>query len=299
MQGQLNIVTSADEATTSVEIAALASRAQRVETPCGDGVMVWRIWGSGKAVVLGHGAQGAWTHWIRNIDALAAKCKVIAPDLPGCGESALPRSANHADISEALAEGLRRILGEGEQADMVGFSLSGTVFAWLASYFPRLVRRVVLVGAGGLNTPRGHVELRRASGLVGEEREAVIRSNLLALMLHHPQSADALALYISAMNGKRSRLAPISLVLPDRLLEVLPRLTVPVDAIWGEFDSPHPDPAVQEAVLRQIQPELDFRVIAGAGHWAMYEKPDAFNSALSAILDTPLRVVRTQESRPC
>jgi pimeloyl-ACP methyl ester carboxylesterase len=77
--------------------------------------------------------------------------------------------------------------------------------------------------------------------------------------------------------------------LPDKLLSVLPRVSVQIDAIWGEYDNPHPDPAAQEAVLRRFQPELDFRVIPGAGHWSMYENPAAFDHAVQDLLSRPLR----------
>jgi pimeloyl-ACP methyl ester carboxylesterase len=46
---------------------------------------------------------------------------------------------------------------------------------------------------------------------------------------------------------------------------------------------------VQEAALRRFQPELDFRVIPGAGHWAMYEQPEEFNRAVIELLARPLR----------
>jgi pimeloyl-ACP methyl ester carboxylesterase len=41
---------------------------------------------------------------------------------------------------------------------------------------------------------------------------------------------------------------------------------------------------VQEAVLRRFQPQLDFRVIRGAGHWAMYERPEEFNRTVIDLL---------------
>ena len=285
----------ASEAEPADIVGAFDARARRFETPCGDGVMVWRVWGNGEPLVLGHGAQGAWSHWIRNIDALAATRMVIAPDLPGYGESAMPRSEDHAAICEALVNGVEHILGEGQPVDMAGFSFGGVAFAWFASYHPEIVRRLVLVGTGGLDTPMGHVDLRRIGGLVGEERRAAMKANLLGLMLHAPDSADDLAMHLLVLNGKRSRLAPTPLVLPDRLLEVLPRVDAQIGAIWGEFDRPHPNPPAQEAVLRRFQPDVDFRVIAGAGHWVMYEKPEAFNAALIAMLDAPLGTGRITE----
>jgi pimeloyl-ACP methyl ester carboxylesterase len=271
-------------------VAEVEDRARRVETPCGDGTMAWRIWGSDTGrtpVVLGHGAQGAWSHWIRNIDALVASGRlVIAADLPGHGDSADPDTPDHPGISAVLAEGLREILGEGRQVDLVGFSFGGVAFSYFASYHPEFVRRLIIVGCGGLDTPHGHVTLQRVGGLQGEERRAALKSNLLGLMLHHPESADDLAMHLLVRNAKRSAIKPQELVLPDRLALVLPDVPVPVDAIWGELDRPHPDPHVQEEVIRRTHPDADFRVIQDAGHWAMYERPDVFNAALLAMLDT-------------
>lgn len=253
--------------------------------------MVWRVWGSGPALVLGHGGQGAWSHWVRNIAELAAHYTVIAPDLPGHGESAMLAAVDHDAISATIAEAIRALLPAGEQADFAGFSFGGAVFTHLAVRYPELVRRVIIVGTGGLDTPHGHVDLGRVGGLQGEERRAAIKRNLLGLMLHHPETVDEMAMHLLVANGRQARLPVVDLVIPDKVSQVLPQLTVPLDAIWGEFDRPHPDPAAQEAALRQFQPDLDFRVIADAGHWAMYERPEAFNSALLDMLGQPPREV--------
>ena len=66
----------------------LAATARRSETPCGDGSVVWHGWGAGGVVVLLHGTSGSWRRWVRNISALARDHRVLAPDIPGLGESA-------------------------------------------------------------------------------------------------------------------------------------------------------------------------------------------------------------------
>ena len=53
---------------TSVEASARHER-----TACGDGSMVWRVWGDGDPLVLLHGATGSWNHWLLNIPALAGR----------------------------------------------------------------------------------------------------------------------------------------------------------------------------------------------------------------------------------
>ncbi len=87
-------------------VDGVAAEAVLIETPCGDGTMVWRIWGAGPPLVLFHGGYGSWTHWIRNVLPLSRAFTVIAPDLPGLGESATPPEPH-------TAEGLARILVEG------------------------------------------------------------------------------------------------------------------------------------------------------------------------------------------
>lgn len=282
--------TTADAADPAMALADHERRARRFETPCGDGTIVWHSWGSGPPLLLLHGAQGGWSHWIRNIDAFAAERTVWAPDLPGFGRSAMPAEDSHAAISGALAAGLRTLIAPGDlPLDVIGFSFGGVAAAHLAALHPDLVRRLILVGTGGLDTPMGHIELGRVRGLEGEARTAALRGNLLGLMLHDPASVDPMALHLQITNGMRSRLSPAALVLPARLLEALPDIRAQIDAIWGEHDRPHPDPSVQEAVLRRFAPDMEFHVVAGAGHWAMYEKAPAFNATALAMLRRPLR----------
>ncbi|PNU02045.1 alpha/beta hydrolase [Novosphingobium guangzhouense] len=271
---------------------ALDSQARRAQTPCGDGTMVWRIWGEGRGqpLVLAHGAQGSWTHWVRNIERLSRHRTLIVPDLPGHGDSAMPSSEDHAGISAALAQGLHIVAGsQGLPIDLCGFSFGGVALAHLAALHPDVARRLVIVGCGGLGTPMGNPRLGRISGLAGEARRAALKANLLGLMLHHPESADELAIHMLLPTAKAARLHASPLVVPDRLVRILPDIRVAVDAIWGALDLPHPDPAAQKAVLRAVQPDAEFRIIDDAGHWAMYERPQAFEAALLDILARPPR----------
>jgi pimeloyl-ACP methyl ester carboxylesterase len=277
-------------------LAELESRARRVETPCGDGTIVWRVWDAedsgASALVLGHGGQGAWSHWVRNIDVLAKHYRVIVPDFPGHGESALPATEDHDGISKAIEGGMRELLDKGEKAIFTGFSFGGAVFTHFSVRHPEYFHRLIIVGTGGLDTPHGAIDLGRVGGLKGEERRAAIKRNLLGLMLHSPESVDEMAMHLLVSNGRRARLKDLpDLVIPDRVLRVLPQVTVQLDAIWGEFDRPHPAPHLQEEVLRRFQPDCDFRVIAGAGHWAMYERAEQFNATLLDMLARPLRAM--------
>lgn len=270
-------------------LAELEARAVRVETPCGEGSMAWRIWGVDlPPLVLAHGAQGSWNHWVRNIDRLSRHRRLIVPDLPGHGDSAMPESEDHEGISKALAQGLKAILGEdGLPVDLCGFSFGGVALAHLAALHPGIARRLVLIGCGGLDTPMNRPRLGRVGGLAGAQRRDAIKGNLLGLMLHHPESADDLAIHMLLPTAKAARLHVPPLVIPDRLLRILPSVRCPVSAIWGDRDWPHPDPEVQETALRSVQPEAEFRVIGDSGHWVMYERPEPFEAALLDLLARP------------
>jgi pimeloyl-ACP methyl ester carboxylesterase len=270
-------------------VADLEQQAERFETPCGDGVLVWRAWGEGPPLVLLHGAQGSWAHWIRNIPALSARRRLLAPDLPGYGDSASLQDVRSGfPLAEVIAKGLRQ-LGVAAPLDVAGFSLGGLVGAHLAACAPELVRRIVIIGSGGLETPVGHMDLKRLSGLDDEARLAAQRHNLLQMMLHDPAAADGLALYLQATKTRRGTLDAKAIVLPDGLVRVLPQVRAQVDLIWGECDRPHFNPEAQAAVVRRTHPDATLQVAPGAGHWVMYEAAERFNAMLTGLLDQPLR----------
>ena len=75
--------------------ARIKGAAKRLTTPCGDGDLVWRVWGDGPPAILTHGNHGSWSHWIRIIPELAQRYVVYGIDMPGFGESALPPGRLH------------------------------------------------------------------------------------------------------------------------------------------------------------------------------------------------------------
>src|SRR4051812_10923545 len=140
------------KADPSTEVEALESLAQRFETPCGSGRMVWHRWGRGPAVLLLHGGSGSWLHWLPTIPALAGHRTVWVPDLPGMGESDMPPEPPAFDsYADVLEHGFRTLTNE--PADVVGFSF-GTSFSCRLG--PRLgARHIVLSGANFVGTASG------------------------------------------------------------------------------------------------------------------------------------------------
>ena len=111
-----------------------------------------------EVLLLLHGMAGSSQTWRSVIKPLSRRFRVIAPDLPGHGESTKPRS----DYSlGAFAVLLRDLLGElgVTRATIIGHSLGGGVAMQFAYQFPERTERLILVGSGGLG-PEGSPAVR-------------------------------------------------------------------------------------------------------------------------------------------
>ena len=112
---------------TMALVEGIAAEADRVETSCGDGRMVWRLWGSGPPLVLLHGGYGSWMHWIRNVLPLSRRFRVIAPDLPGLGKSATPPEPwTAAGFAAIIVQGLDVCCRKTRRRTWPGFPSAGS-----------------------------------------------------------------------------------------------------------------------------------------------------------------------------
>ena len=127
-------------------LARVEAAGERVTTPCGGGEMVWRIFGDGPPLMLIHGGHGAWAHWIRNIPFLARHFRLLLPDLPGHGGSAMPpEPITGPGIAAIVADGLTRLIPPGATCDIAGFSFGGIMSGCLET------RRIVRMRAIGVS----------------------------------------------------------------------------------------------------------------------------------------------------
>ena len=271
---------------TVVFVEGVAAEAQRIETPCGAGTMVWRVWGSGPPLILLHGGYGSWAHWIRNVFVLARRFTVIAPDLPGLGESSTPPEPHTAEgLAGIIVEGLDIVLSNDAAPHIAGFSFGGVLGGHVAAQLGDRLRALTLVGSNGLGLVRQPTALQRVpAGVSAEEALAVHRRNLGALMIADPAKIDELAVYIQSQNAPRGRVRSRRFSRADTLARALPLVKARLDGIWGARDAtayPHLDERAR--VLRSFQPGARFEVIAGAGHWVQYEAAERFNPLLAEI----------------
>lgn len=247
--------------------------------------MVWRVWGDGPPVVLLHGGYGSWTHWLRNIDPLAQRRRVIVPDLPGLGDSAAPPPGATAEENATIvAAGLDMLLRPGERYVLVGFSFGALMTAPIAAAAGARLELLVLVGstAWGLSrAPQGSGLERMSRRMSTDEIAAVQRANLGRLMLHDTTKIDDFAVRLQADNVMRARFRSIGSTTPDWLVRWLPAIAAPVAAIWGAHDVTSQPVADRVAALRRHKPEAVTEIVPGAGHWVQYEASDAFNRFLA------------------
>lgn len=260
--------------------------AGRLATKCGEGDLVWHRWGAGPNLVLLHGGTGSWRHWVRTIPHFAPSHTVLAADMPGLGESAMaPGPAEPASVAVALAASLAELLGPQRHYDLAGFSFGANIGTHLAALEGAHVRTHTIVGAASLGFPRQPVDLGKIRDKAGDDRVAMHRANLNALMLIDPANIDDEAVRIQEWNTVHARLRSRGFASGSSLKEQLPRVAAPMRAIWGERDQvSYPHIAERLSMLHAMRPELLSELIPNAGHWVMYEQPDAFNAALARML---------------
>jgi 2-hydroxy-6-oxonona-2,4-dienedioate hydrolase len=168
-----------------------------------------RSFGRGPAVILLHGGMGSSTHWQRNIDALASTFCVHAVDLPGFGEAAdVPKDIGADDYLALVRRSIAPLIDSAGDVALVGFSFGGAVAAHLARRMSNKVARLVLIGPGGFgDLSRQEFDLRSLppTGAEDPAYRAVIRHNLLAMMLHEPTSVDDATIDLQCANIARTR----------------------------------------------------------------------------------------------
>jgi len=269
-------------------LARIAAAGERVTTPCGNGEMVWQVYGDGPSLMLVHGGYGGWAHWIRNIPFLARHYRLFLPDLPGHGGSAMPpEPITGPGIASIVAEGLTRLLPTGATCDIAGFSFGGIMSGCVAAQLGHRVRNLVICGSNGLGLPRSRLTgFQDWRGVTDPAALAQAhRTNLAILMFADPANIDDLAIHIQSVNTPNARIKSRLIAVTDVLAKALPSVTARLSGIWGELDSyAHAYMEERKQLFRSIQPGCEFHVLEGAGHWVMYEDTDRFNAMLLGVL---------------
>lgn len=252
------------------------------------------------AVVFVHGLSGSWQNWLENIPHFARSRRVIALDLPGFGESEMPREKisidNYARCIDRLLDQL-----DVECAALVGNSMGGFTGAQLAIEFPTRVEKLVLVSAAGLTTNQFQHQrvlpvLRRAEALLvhgsswfakhsGEicRRPGGRIATLLFVAAHPDRLPAPLVAEQVRGSGKPGFMDALEALGRYPIEQQLHRIECPTLIVWGEKDRLVP---LRDAdrYARAIGANARKLVYEDTGHVAMLERPARFNRDVEAFL---------------
>ena len=287
------------------------------------GSIAYATAGTGEPLLLIHGLGGTRQTWRHVIDAFAATHTVIAPDLPGHGQSSAPAGDYSLGAHAAALRDLMVALGH-PSASVAGHSLGGGIALQFAYQFPGHTRRLLLVSSGGLG-PELSVLLRAATlpgaatvvaglaslpaGISRTLLKTVILPGLLARQDAEPAAGLVRGL---ARSGQRQAFLRTARSVVDRHGQTvsanrqLVLLTdIPVLIAWGDNDKTIP-PDHHRALARQL-PRPHVVEIANAGHYPHETAPDTLISAIRAFLadttpfiydETRWRELLTQSASP-
>jgi pimeloyl-ACP methyl ester carboxylesterase len=130
--------------------------------------LYYETYGSGRPLILLHGGLGAISSFGPNIDALAAKHKVMAVDLQAHGRTAdIDRPIDVRLMAGDIAA-LIEHLGV-DRPDLVGYSMGGGTAFFTALQRPELVNRLVLISTA-MRDSAYYPEIRAQQGQVTAEQ---------------------------------------------------------------------------------------------------------------------------------
>jgi pimeloyl-ACP methyl ester carboxylesterase len=251
--------------------------------------------GSGPPIVLVHGLGGAAANWRLVAPMLAARHRVLVPELPGHGGSEPLGGASSLDpFAEALVA-----VAEAEDAvpaPWVGHSLGGLVALRAAALRPEAVGRIVLAAAAGISSASrvGKVTVTligvaRPGKFLGRRRRRVARSRAGRTLafgwwgVADPAGLDpgmAEAFLVGPTRHTDTLTAGKALVASDPRRD-LHRVTCPVLCLWGTNDNWVPLADGIEYARRLRAP---LRTIADCGHLLIGERPDAVVRAIDEFV---------------
>jgi pimeloyl-ACP methyl ester carboxylesterase len=258
--------------------------------------LVYAVGGNGPSLVLVHGLGGTIENWRALAPALAARNRVLVPDLPGHGGSALLREASHVD---SLAEAVLALADAEEfgNAVWIGHSLGGVVAIRAAVLRPDAVRGLVLAAAAGIGSASRAAQVTlavlgtaRPGRLIAPFRQSWAHSRLGRRAAFgwwgvadpdglEPELAEAFL--VGPANHTDTRQAGRALLVSDPRSE-LDRVACPCLCLWGASDNWVRLEDGMEYARRLGAP---LRTIGGCGHLLIGERPDACLAAIGDFVD--------------
>ncbi len=202
-----------------------------------------------------------------------------APDLPGRGTAGDTRAIADADSIDDFAAFVEAYVAREHLRDVVlcGHSMGGAVALQVAL-------RGLLVPAGIIALSTG-ARLRVAPALLQQlDDDFEGGAAGVARLLFAEPTPEQLAWAIDSMRrvGRERTLRDFKACDAFDVLDRLAQIHVPLLALTGECDAMTP-PKYGQALADRV-PEAKARIVAGAGHMVMLERPEETNAAIRTFL---------------
>lgn len=242
--------------------------------------------GKGPAVVLIHGFPLAGSIWEQQKQHLAKRYRVIVPDLPGHGASAVVPGVTIAQMGSEVLNLLDHL--EVGRAAVAGHSMGGYVALALQKQAPERVTGLGLVATqAGDDTPEAREGRYATAEKVGSQGPEPLVEGLLPKLFASAEgdseAKQAVATLIRQTPREGIQAALHAMAQREDLRPRLPQITVPSLVLVGEGDRLIP-PDRSEAMAAQM-PNAVLVKVAGAGHMPMLEQPEQVSQALERWLD--------------
>jgi pimeloyl-ACP methyl ester carboxylesterase len=259
-------------------------KTQTIETTRGARVRVFEA-GQGAPLVFLHGAGGLFAE-NPFLDRLAQRYRVVAPELPGYGDST--GEALLEDMLDFALHGWDVIAALGlTRPHLIGHSMGGMIAAEMACLAPQSLGKLVLVGSAGLWIDE-HPIPDIFSLLPFEFADLLFHDRAAGEALltggFDLSNADALMEFYIANQKRLSMAGKIMFPIPNRrLAKRLYRLTTPTLLLWGTSD--RLIPPVYADRFKSLIPHAELTLIDAAGHMVPYEQPETFVTHVTRFLD--------------
>jgi len=246
--------------------------------------------GTGPPLLLIHGFPLNSRMWAGQIAPLSNHAQVLAPDLPGFGDSPISDTTytveRYAEDCAAVLDALDIL----EPVTIGGLSMGGYIALAFARLFPERVRSLLLLSTrAGADMAEGKANRDKAIAGVKEHGASAVTETMYPKFLAPATYAERPAVATQA-NDLMLAASPEGIIAglsamrdrPDST-PLLTSLKFPTLIIHGQEDQLIP-PSEAEIMAAGIKGS-QLHLIANAGHLPNLEQPDEFNSLLSGFLN--------------
>lgn len=226
-------------------------------------------------ILFVHGSGCDHTLWSYQVKGLRDSFSIAAVDLNGHGRSPLREGDGLSTYTQDVLAVLERL---SRRAFLVGHSLGGAIALNVALYHPERIGGLGLIGTGA----RLRV-LPELLALLQRDFEAAIEL-ILSLAFGERSEPKLLTKAKEQMreNGQKALLRDLLTCDSFDVMDKLNRIKVPTLVICGRED--RLTPVKYSEYLRDHIPDATLRVIEGAGHMVMLERPEQLNRAIQEFL---------------